>query len=441
MQKDLKKLSQLDFIKKLKNKKEVIDKNRPLSKDVENRIFQKLKLDWNFNSNAIEGNTFTYGETVALLMEGITAKGKSLKDALDIKGHNDAIQFMLDMVKGDRNLNESDIRSLHKIILGTQYENPSITASGKIVGKKVNVGAYKTMPNHVLTATGETHYYATPEETPAKMTELISWYNENAISKDVNPVVLASIFHHKFVAIHPFDDGNGRMTRILTNFILMKFGYPVSVIKNENKKNYYATLSQADNGKILPFIELMAETINHSLDIYIKGINGEDINDPDDLDKEIELFRKEIGVNSKKILSKDKVDLNKIVFEMIVLVRPKLKKITDLFRISNDKIKIYPPSKILNLPTDFEKFKDLNFIDSNTEHIDYSFFYEDDIFDNKISITYQIVIVFESHHYTVFAGNEEIKKYYDEKILDDNVINLLSNELRTLIKIVKTKLK
>ena len=129
MEKDLKKISQLDFIKKVKEKKDVVDNNRPLSKDVENRIFQKLKLDWNFNSNAIEGNTFTYGETVALLMEGITAKGKPLKDALDIKGHNDAILFMLDMVKGERDLNENDIRSLHKIILGTQYENSSINSS------------------------------------------------------------------------------------------------------------------------------------------------------------------------------------------------------------------------------------------------------------------------------------------------------------------------
>ena len=387
MQKDLEKLSQLDFIKKLKDKKEIIDKNRPLSEDVEDRIFQKLKLDWNFNSNAIEGNTFTYGETVALLMEGITAKGKPLKDALDIKGHNDAIQFMLDMVKGDRGLNESDIRSLHKIILGTQYENPSITASGKIVGKKVSVGTYKTMPNHVLTATGETHYYATPEETPAKMTELVSWFNENANNKEVNPVVLASLFHHRFVAIHPFDDGNGRMTRILTNFILMKFGYPISVIKNEEKKSYYAALSQADRGEVLPFVELMAETIIHSLDIYIKGINGEDINDPNDIDKEIELFRKEIGVKPKIKMNKSEADLDKIMFEMFSFVRPKLKKFIDLFQSISESINITSGAKIsLNTNVDFDlkTFKQLTQIkNKNIGDMTYLFFFKNDIFANN----------------------------------------------------------
>lgn len=445
MNQDLKKISELDFIKKLQDKKKIIDSHRPLSSDLENRIFQKLKLDWNYNSNAIEGNTFTYGETVALLMEGITAKGKPLKDALDIKGHNDAIQFMLDMIKGERELNEADIRSLHKLILGTEYENPSLNKEGKIVGKKVVAGQYKTMPNHVLTSTGETHYYATPEETPAKMTELVSWFNKNANLEEVNPVVLASVFHHRFVAIHPFDDGNGRMTRILTNFILMKFGYPISVVKNEKKKNYYATLAQADSGEILPFVELMSETINNSLDIYIKGINGEDINDPDDLDKEIELFRKEIGIRNAYI-SVDNIDKSLFIFNIIRHITPKLRKITDIFYDAEEFLKINESGYLTISDWDFndyERFKSIFFLKKIDKKIIYNFGFFNDVFDkNNIELNYRVKIIFNKFNYKIFSNNKSVLKYYDDSnIIDNDVKELLDSSFREFLKEIKIKIK
>jgi len=437
MSQELKKISQLEFIKTLESKKQVVDKNRPLSKDLENRIFQKLKLDWNFNSNAIEGNTFTYGETVALLMEGITAKGKPLKDALDIKGHNDAIQFMLDMVKGDRDLNENDIRSLHKIILGTQYENPAINADGKIIGKKVSVGSYKTMPNHVVTSTGETHYYATPEETPAKMTELVSWFNENVKVENINPVVLASVFHHRFVAIHPLDDGNGRMTRILTNFILMKFGYPIAVIKNEDKKNYYARLAQADNGEVLPFIELMAETINNSLDIYIKGINGEDINDPDDLDKEIELFRKEIVLNLDNKITKEKADLEEIVFTMYHFISPRLKKFREFFLLNDEFLRYRLPEKEFNLNktfiNDLNDFKNLIVLSKEVYSVIYQFNLSHDIYESAYSKSLVFSVDFKEYFYEFSINNNKIRKYYGSKILDEEIKELFIKEIKLIM--------
>lgn len=442
---ELKKISQLDFIKKLEEKKQVVDNNRPLTKDLENRIFQKLKLDWNYNSNAIEGNTFTYGETVALLMEGITAKGKPLKDALDIKGHNDAIQFMLDMIKGERDLNENDIRSLHTLILGAQYDNPSINADGKVVGKKVTLGAYKTMPNHVLTSTGETHYYATPEETPAKMTELVSWFNKNVKDKNLNPVVLASIFHHRFVAIHPFDDGNGRMTRILTNFILMKFSYPISVVKNENKQNYYARLAQADNGEILPFVELMSETINNSLDIYIKGINGEDINDPDDLDKEIELFRKETFFNLKEKVTKDKVDLNEIVFELISYLRPRISQFIDLFLESSEFITVYGLKKVVNLDNkkieSINEFRSILELNNNVNQVNYQFSLSNDIYKNKISETFSFYVSFKNYNYEVYINNYKIEKPYSDKSLDEKFKNVFTKQIKSLMIDLKNLIK
>jgi Fic family protein len=353
---------------------------------------------------------------------------------------------MLDMVKGERDLNENDIRSLHKIILGTQYENPSINLSGNITGKKINVGSYKTMPNHVVTSTGETHYYATPEETPAKMTALVSWYNENVVSKEVNPVVLASLFHHKFVEIHPFDDGNGRMTRILTNFILMKFGYPISVIKNENKKSYYAALSQADIGEVLPFVELMSETINHSLDIYIKGINGEDINDPDDLDKEIELFRKEIGVKTKIKLTKEDADLDKIIFQTFNSIRFKLNKFIDMFESYSEDLTLSSPNRVINLKSkpniNFENFKNHSNITNNSLSSSiYQFTLKNHMYKIELSVSYKFVIIFKPYYLEIKIGNDTVIKYYDENVLDDEIITLLTNRLRDLMLNIKKQLK
>ena len=84
----LKSLENLEEIKFIDQQKRLIDEQRPFSREMEDKIFQKLKLDWNYNSNAIEGNQLTYGETIAFLNFGLTAKGKPFKDHLDIKGHN-----------------------------------------------------------------------------------------------------------------------------------------------------------------------------------------------------------------------------------------------------------------------------------------------------------------------------------------------------------------
>ncbi len=95
----LKSLENLEEIKFIDQQKRLIDEQRPFSREMEDKIFQKLKLDWNYNSNAIEGNQLTFGETIAFLNFGLTAKGKPFKDHLDIKGHNEAIQFMLQLIK------------------------------------------------------------------------------------------------------------------------------------------------------------------------------------------------------------------------------------------------------------------------------------------------------------------------------------------------------
>jgi Fic family protein len=293
-------------LEKVQQLKAELDQFRPLNPEAEARIMQKFRLDWNYHSNNIEGNSLTYGETKAFILFGITAGKKPFKDYLEIKGHNEAINWVLSLVKGETELTEVFIRELHTLLLKESSESFAQTPDGKPTKKKIEVGKYKTLPNHVLTATGEMFYFASPEEAPAKMHELVEWFRAEREKPDVNPIILAALFHYRFIRIHPFDDGNGRTARILMNFILMQFSYPPVIIKTEDKENYYGVLHLADVGELEPFIEYIAENLVHSLEIIIKGAKGEDIEEADDLDKELALLEKSIrGVGKKVEITKN----------------------------------------------------------------------------------------------------------------------------------------
>ncbi|RZJ82990.1 MAG: Fic family protein, partial [Chryseobacterium sp.] len=293
--------------------KQQLDALRPIGKEQEDRIMQKFRLDWNYHSNNLEGNSLTYGETKALLMHGITAQGKPLKDHFEITGHNEAINWIVEIVNGDRPLTENFIRELHILLLKQPYEVDAVTPDGKPTKKIIKVGEYKTSPNHVQTKTGEIFYFATPEETAAEMADLMAWYREKTGDEKLNPILIAAEFHYKFIRIHPFDDGNGRTARILMNFILMKFGYPPVIVKTEDKANYFAALQLADAGNIEAFIEYVARNLNRSLEIMIAGANGESVEEPDDIDKEIALLEKRLsGVGEKELRTRSISEIEKI---------------------------------------------------------------------------------------------------------------------------------
>lgn len=276
-----------------------LDQLRPISQEQESRIMQKFRLDWNYHSNHLEGNSLTYGETKALILFGVTAQGKPLKDTLEITGHNEAINWVLEMVKGERPLTENFIRELHSMLLQDSYKE-SKDADGKIVPRKITPGKYKTTPNHVETVTGEIFYFATPEETPSKMFDLLNWYHEKIANKNSNPLLIAAEFHYKFIRIHPFDDGNGRTARILMNFILMQFGFPPVIIKTEDKANYFAVLQMADAGNIEVFINYIAHNLVSSLEIMIAGANGESIEEEQNVSMKIAALEQKIAALKRK---------------------------------------------------------------------------------------------------------------------------------------------
>ncbi|MCB0196699.1 MAG: Fic family protein [Anaerolineae bacterium] len=286
----------IDVINKADQLKAEIDALRPISSEQEMRIIQKFRLDWNYHSNAIEGNTLSLGETRAFLLHGVTAKGKPFRDYLDIKGHNEAITYLEDFVNGQQPLTEAHLREIHTILMVEPYEVKAITPDGLQTRRKIIPGQYKTMPNHVRTSTGAFHYYATPEETPAKMGDLMQWYRRSQEKGDLHPLILAGTFHYRFVSIHPFDDGNGRMARLLMNLILMQAGYVPVIIRIATREEYLLALEEADVGELEEFITLIGEELIQSLDLYVRGARGESIEELDDIDKKIALLQRRLEI-------------------------------------------------------------------------------------------------------------------------------------------------
>lgn len=146
----------LDTIDQLKSE---LDALRPLPPEVVGRVGQKLRLEWNYHSNAVEGNSLTLGETRSLILHGITAHGKPMRDHLDIQGHDEAVKAVEDAVENEEALNEVFIRNLHRVLLREPYEMDARTPDGRAVKRLIAIGNYKAVPNNVLTTTGEIHYF------------------------------------------------------------------------------------------------------------------------------------------------------------------------------------------------------------------------------------------------------------------------------------------
>ncbi|HET6230366.1 MAG TPA: Fic family protein [Longimicrobiaceae bacterium] len=297
-----------------------LDALRPLDAAQQKRVMDKFRLEWNYHSNAIEGNSLTFGETRAFLLHGLTAKGKPFKDYLDIQGHDRVIDVLLDVVHDREELTESMIREMHKVLLVEPYSMPAESPEGLPTSRRIEIGQYKTAANHVVTRTGQTHYFAEPVDTPARMANLIRWFRENRDNPDVHPVLLAALFHHQFVAIHPFDDGNGRLARILLNLILMRAGYPPVVFKLEKKAEYFLALEKADVGEEEDFVVFVAESLIDSLRMSLKAARGESIDELADFDKRLNLLTRTLQTRADPSLDVD----DEWTKEMQLRVLPKI---------------------------------------------------------------------------------------------------------------------
>ena len=242
---------------------------------------EKFRLEFNYNSNHIEGNTITYLDTKILLLKDLVIHPYTFRELEEMKAHDVAFTLISDWANDqNRDLTLMDIRHLNKIILVKDYWKDAQTQDGQPARKNIRVGDYKETPNSVRLQNGEVFHYTDPIDVPFKMEELLKWYHTD--SANLHPIIVASLFHHRFVLIHPFDDGNGRIARLLTNFILIRNGYPPVVIKSSEKKKYLNALRLADVGSFDTLIDFMTQQVMMSLEISIKAAKGENIDDSDD---------------------------------------------------------------------------------------------------------------------------------------------------------------
>ena len=219
---------------------------QPLTEKDRDRLSRRFTVDFNYNSNHIEGNTLTYGQTEILLLFGKVIGEANVRDVQEMTASNVGLKMMTEeaAVK-EMPLTQNFIRTLHKTLLREDY-----TVYRNLLGQQtsytVHAGQYKTRPNSVITRYGDRFEYASPEETPGLMTDLVDWYNKAEKEGKLSPVELAALFHYRYIRIHPFEDGNGRIARLMVNYILTRHDYPMIVVRSRKKSEYLEALHQAD---------------------------------------------------------------------------------------------------------------------------------------------------------------------------------------------------
>ncbi|OGH64891.1 MAG: cell filamentation protein Fic [Candidatus Magasanikbacteria bacterium RIFCSPHIGHO2_01_FULL_41_23] len=240
---------------RLEEKLAKLNKLRPLPNSSVQKLREKFQIEMTYNSNAIEGNSLTLKETFLVINEGITVKGKPLKDHLEAKDHHAALEYLYDLIDKDKKhtVSEMLIKNLHQIIL----QETDREWAGRYRNANVIIGGAKHTPPDAL-------------QVPQKMRDLISWLISQ--KNKINIIELAALLHHKLVHIHPFFDGNGRTARLTMNLFLMQAGYPLVVIMKTDRKKYYDVLDKADSGVYEPLLKFIARSIERSLDIYLKTL-------------------------------------------------------------------------------------------------------------------------------------------------------------------------
>lgn len=220
---------------------------QPVSEKDCERLSRRFTVDYNYNSNHIEGNTLTYGQTEILLLFGKIIGEATVRDVQEMTASNVGLNMMKEEAsQKNMPLTQNFIRTLHQTLLREDYTVYRDLPNGLQTSYTIHAGQYKTRPNSVITRYGDHFEYASPEETPALMTDLINWYNSEEEAGRLTPIELAALFHYRYIRIHPFEDGNGRIARLMVNYILSRHDLPMIVVRSRKKQDYLEALHQAD---------------------------------------------------------------------------------------------------------------------------------------------------------------------------------------------------
>src|SRR3989344_1263384 len=241
-------------------KKKKLDTLKPAQGQAFQNLEHWLKVELTYSSNAIEGNALSRMETAEVIEKGVSAtiSGKPLKDQIEAINHARAIELIKDLAKRRKShqfITEDDILSIHKIILSGVMDE----WAGKYRQTQVYIrGTNLDLPD--------------PNKVPILMKKFIEWICDQQME---HPVKVASDAHFKFESIHPFVDGNGRVGRLLMNLILIINGYPMAIIRNEERTQYLQSLNVAQTKGDFGLLEDLVESaVERSLDAYIAAAEG-----------------------------------------------------------------------------------------------------------------------------------------------------------------------
>lgn len=442
-------MNSLDKVDLLKEK---LDKLKPINPTFQKKIDEKFRLEFNYNSNHLEGNTLTYGETKLLLFFGDTQGNHQKREFDEMEAHDVAFQLIRDWANDiERPLTEQQIKELNEIILVKPFWKEAITQDGQNTRRLIKIGDYKEYPNSVRLANGEIFEYSTPSETPILMRELIEWYKEEENS--IHPVTLATILHYKFVRVHPFDDGNGRIARLLLNYVLLKFGFPPVVIKSNDKHNYLRALHIADLGDYSSFIDYIAEQLIWSLELSIKGANGESVEQQGDWEKELEILKKNYNndkliVGSKNSFTTFSEIYQKTIVPLIDLWHKKISKFNDFFNNILVEINIETDQgNIEKSGTDLSSLATKTFQDLS---IDLELIYEINIYITFIDLTKsniskkfnggQIEIQFDNYSYEIDTHESTYSLHYGKFLTHQQIENIVNSFGQNLLKEIEKEI-
>jgi len=227
-----------------------------LSGEVLGKLRRYFRIKNIYHSNAIEGNTLDVDETRLVVEQGLTITGKPLKDQAEAKNLSAALDFLEELARTpERPISEADLRQVHLLVL-----------------KDINdtdAGAYRRIQVEI---SGSQFKPPSPESVSAEMTEFGSWLLDASVPGRIfnhdDAVLVAAVAHTWFVTIHPFIDGNGRVARLIMNLILMRYGYPIAVVSREDRLRYYDALEVSQSSDLTPFVSLLVECIEESLEEY-----------------------------------------------------------------------------------------------------------------------------------------------------------------------------
>lgn len=233
----------MNLLEKVDIYKSAIDSVRPFEGDLLNEIKSYYRIGLTWSSNAIEGNTLTESETKVLLEDGLTVGGKPLKDTFEVLGHAQAYDFMFTLLH-NQNITENDAINMHRMFYSGI--NPQ------------EAGNYR---DHPVIITGSKYAVCKTDKIQYEIEKLFKWVSDER--KNYHPVEFAAQLHKRFVLIHPFIDGNGRISRLLMNTALIQAGYLLAVIPPVLRQEYISLLERAHKDD-RPFVEFVAERVLES---------------------------------------------------------------------------------------------------------------------------------------------------------------------------------